>query len=229
MIVGAAIDPNDKSVYPAGDIQTTQPLSYLIRYENIGSVPTTCINVEDVLDPNLDEGTLIISAGGIYATSTRKIIWTDNVSLAPGETRGVSFIIYPKAGLAEGTQIRNKATIYFDYEPGLETNEVISKIIKVAPSLINVRVYPNPFKPYDGKADTGDYGTGIIFDNLTEDCTLKIFNLAGELVRELNGTGKVQWDAKNSSGKEVASGVYIYLITDKAGNKPAKGKFTIIR
>ena len=227
VIVGAAIDPNDKSVYPAGDIQATQPLSYLIHYENIGSVPTTFINVEDLLDSNLDEGTLIISGGGNYATSTRKLTWTDNVQLDPGETRGVSFMVYPKAGLPEGTQIKNKATIYFDYEPGLTTNEVVSSIIRFSPDLLNVRVYPNPYKLYDGNADTGD-SRGIIFDQLTQDATIRIFNIAGELVRELSGTGKISWDARNSSGKEVASGVYIYLVTGK-NCKNATGKVAIVR
>jgi hypothetical protein len=101
-------------------------------------------------------------------------------------------------------------------------------------TLNNIRIYPNPFKPYDGDPDTGipydgSANSGIIFDNLTENCTIKIFNLAGELVDELSGiTGKAQWDAKNKKGKEVASGVYIYLITDKDGRK-ATGKFAIVR
>ncbi|MBU1616015.1 putative Ig domain-containing protein [bacterium] len=99
----------------------------------------------------------------------------------------------------------------------------------VANDFSNVRVYPNPFKPYDGNDETGNYSRGIIFDQLTENAAIKIFNLAGELVNELSGTGEIRWDARNKEGKEVASGVYIYLVTDKAGNKPATGKFVIIR
>ena len=96
-----------------------------------------------------------------------------------------------------------------------------------APDLDSVIVYPNPFKPNDKVPETGDC-RGIIFDQLTENATLKIFNLAGELVYEKSGiTGKVQWNAKNESGKEVASGVYIYLITDSG--KKASGKLVIIR
>ncbi|MBU2552801.1 MAG: T9SS type A sorting domain-containing protein, partial [Proteobacteria bacterium] len=140
VIVGAAIDPNDKSVYPSGDIQKTEQLFYTIRYENIGSVPTTFIRIADVLDTNLDDKTLIISGGGQYSTTTRTIEWIDNLSLAPGSenTRAVSFTIYPKQGLAEDTQIKNKATIYFDYEPGLTTNEVVSRIKTKA----NISVFP---------------------------------------------------------------------------------------
>ncbi|MEW6608691.1 MAG: PEGA domain-containing protein [bacterium] len=103
----------------------------------------------------------------------------------------------------------------------------------ISSTLDTIRLYPNPYKPYDGDSDNGisydgSPNSGIVFDNLTQDATIRIFNLAGELVREENASGRWQWDAKNSSGKEVASGVYIYLITDPAGNK-ASGKFTIIR
>lgn len=72
--------------------------------------------------------------------------------------------------------------------------------------------------PETGKLYDGSLHSGIIFDNLTEGAEIKIFNLAGEFVCELKGTGKIPWDAKNESGKEVASGVYIYLVTDKTGN-----------
>ena len=99
--------------------------------------------------------------------------------------------------------------------------------------LNEIVVYPNPFKPNDGNDDTGkSYDgspfSGIVFANLSQDVTIKVFNLAGELVNELSGTGRIWWDAKNKEGKEVASGVYIYLVTDKNGQKTT-GKFTIIR
>ncbi|MBI4777400.1 chitobiase/beta-hexosaminidase C-terminal domain-containing protein, partial [Candidatus Desantisbacteria bacterium] len=92
----------------------------------------------------------------------------------------------------------------------------------IASNLSNIRVYPNPFN--DNSANSG-----ITIDQLSENVTIKIFNIAGELVDELSGiTGKAQWDAKNSSGEKVASGIYIYLAIDKDGRK-ATGKVAIIR
>ncbi|MFH0773882.1 MAG: DUF5050 domain-containing protein [bacterium] len=224
VIVGAAIDPNDKSVYPQGDIQGTGMLFYTIHYENVGSVPTTFIKVEDILDSNLDEGSLIIGDGGTYDTSTRKITWIDNVSLAPGSenTRAVSFTIYPKQGLGHGTEIKNKATIYFDFEPGLSTNEVVSRIIRFAGNNSSVYVYPNPYKKGDAKFG-GDY---IWFKDVTSEATIKVYTIAGELVDEIKVTANPQgWKI---SDKKIASGVYIYTVTGGGGGKSV-GKIGIVK
>ncbi|MBI4753794.1 T9SS type A sorting domain-containing protein, partial [Candidatus Desantisbacteria bacterium] len=92
----------------------------------------------------------------------------------------------------------------------------------IASNLSNIRVYPNPFN--DNSANSG-----ITIDQLSENVTIKIFNIAGELVDELSDiTGKAQWDTKNSSGEKVASGIYIYLIIDHVGNKKV-GKLAVVR
>lgn len=98
---------------------------------------------------------------------------------------------------------------------------VFALIGKRAPvNLDNVYVYPNPYKP--------DYGINYItFANLTSDAKIKIFNIAGELVDSFdnkNGDTEERWELP----KDIASGVYIYLVTDKNGNKKI-GKFAIIK
>jgi hypothetical protein len=81
--------------------------------------------------------------------------------------------------------------------------------------------------------DNGPQGRGMLFVGLTPRATIKIFDLAGEQVRELHeadGDGKMLWDGKNDDNKNVASGVYVYLVTnpDASGQK-AKGRCAIIR
>lgn len=99
-------------------------------------------------------------------------------------------------------------------------------------NLDSVVVYPNPYKPNSGQA-YGDslLGKGIVFSGLTERANIKIYTVAGELVRELDTTGVLAlWDAKNGSGASVASGVYIYLISDPDNSShKAKGKLAIIK
>ncbi|MEW5768658.1 MAG: T9SS type A sorting domain-containing protein [bacterium] len=92
----------------------------------------------------------------------------------------------------------------------------------IAKDLDDVVVYPNPFK---------SEGHNVIrFEMLTDDVTIRIYNIAGELVRieEDITTGYFDWDAKNDSGEKVVSGVYIYIITDDEG-RIKKGKLAIIR
>ncbi|HPP88394.1 MAG TPA: T9SS type A sorting domain-containing protein, partial [bacterium] len=90
-----------------------------------------------------------------------------------------------------------------------------------------VIVSPNPFVPNDGA------NSGIIFDNLPANAAaIKIFTLRGALVTEksLNNTTSnkyYQWDVKNDAGREVASGVYLFVVTSPSGTKT--GKFVIIR
>lgn len=109
-----------------------------------------------------------------------------------------------------------------------------------ASDLSNVVVFPNPFKPYDGMEITGTYDTGIIFTNLTPTADITIYTIAAEVVKkhEMDGfsdderEGKWKWDARNSDGDRVASGVYIFLVRDgnvQAGDDKFVGKLCIIR
>lgn len=109
-----------------------------------------------------------------------------------------------------------------------------------ADDLSNVVVFPNPFKPYDGKPETGSYETGIIFTNLTPTAEFFIYNIAAELVKKhkLEGItddekeGKWKWDVRNTDGERVASGVYVFLVKDeniKTGKDKFVGKLCIIR
>ena len=89
-------------------------------------------------------------------------------------------------------------------------------------NLDEIKVYPNPLR-----VDRG--GTQIDFSNLTLNATVKIFNLNGELIKKINSNDiSAIWDTRNSDGGPVASGTYIYVITNPQGEKKT-GKVAIIR
>jgi hypothetical protein len=89
--------------------------------------------------------------------------------------------------------------------------------------LAQARAFPNPW------AANQHGGVPITFDRLTQDATVKIFTLSAEWVKSLNaGPGETTWDLTNDAGEHVASGYYIYLITDPEGRK-TKGKVAIIK
>ncbi len=93
-------------------------------------------------------------------------------------------------------------------------------------NLDEVIVYPNPYEPVR-KAHTQ-----ITFDNLTGDVVVKIYKITGTLVAKIEANpttnGTVTWDVKNDFQKPVSSGTYIYLVTNRAGQK-AVGKIAIIK
>nr|HPG29337.1 hypothetical protein [bacterium] len=103
--------------------------------------------------------------------------------------------------------------------------------------LSSVIVYPNPFRPNDNNSMTGtEYSptiinSGVHISGLTGGNEIEIYTLTGERAAKFAtgaGQAKIVWDAKNSDGKKLASGLYLILIKDKNGNKTVK-KFTIIR
>ncbi len=89
--------------------------------------------------------------------------------------------------------------------------------------------YPNPFKPNSGLGHTN-----ITFCNLSPspEPTIKIFTITGRLVKKLSSDSNERdririWDVKNDEGKEVSSGLYIYLMDN--GVEKHTGKLVIIR
>ena len=75
--------------------------------------------------------------------------------------------------------------------------KAIAGIVLPSPDLIDLIVYPNPFEPGKGH-------TKVTFEALTEQATIRIFTLSGELVRkeELSFQYSWDWDGKNMNGEE---------------------------
>jgi hypothetical protein len=94
-----------------------------------------------------------------------------------------------------------------------------------------IRVVPNPFVVTSG-FDTSRDRHEIHFTRLPATCEIKIFTLAGELVKTINhpqepGLNFARWDLKTEFGSEVAYGVYLYHLESPAGIK--MGKIAIMR
>ncbi len=89
-------------------------------------------------------------------------------------------------------------------------------------SLDNTAVYPNPYK-------IGDPPNGVVFDHLPIGSTVRIYTIAGALVRTavLSGTTTWTWNVKNEAGNRCARGIYLYLIFAPDGEKTT-GKIAII-
>jgi hypothetical protein len=100
--------------------------------------------------------------------------------------------------------------------------ETAEKIDAVA-DLRETRVYPNPWR-------SDQHGAfPVTFDHLSEQADIRIFSLSGQIVREIStASGAATWDLMNASGDHVASGLYLYLVTNNRGDR-FRGKLAIIR
>ncbi len=96
--------------------------------------------------------------------------------------------------------------------------------VSVSNHLNAVRVFPNPWR-----ADRHPNNL-ITFDGMPAASTVKLFTVSGRAIKTLtaDSNGSASWDRKNSDGDRVASGVYLYLITDASGRE-AKGKLALIQ
>ena len=73
----------------------------------------------------------------------------------------------------------------------------------------------------------------IEFRNLPANCTIRIYTITGEFVKDLVHDGNINegivtWDLRNSSNLEIAPGLYIYHV-DGPGVGTFIGKFAIIK
>jgi hypothetical protein len=116
-------------------------------------------------------------------------------------------------------------------EAETEHLSIFALMTKSANAGDDIFAYPVPWRP---NADDPDrYGTesgGIIFSNLPNPSKIKIYNTAGELVKELSHTESdpaETWDGKTTSGRDAASGVYIYVV--EFGSAKKFGKLMVIR
>ncbi len=96
--------------------------------------------------------------------------------------------------------------------------------VELAPELGSIRAYPNPWR------SDRHSGVQITFDRLSANATVRIFTVSAQHVKTLetsNGTS-ITWDLTNDSGSPVASGIYLYLVTNNAGEKTS-GKLAVIK
>lgn len=105
----------------------------------------------------------------------------------------------------------------------------------------DVFVVPNPYIEGDfNYSFMGAAPEKLEFRNLPELATIKIYNIAGELVKTLrhgpdsygNLSGSIAWEQRTDSGLLVAPGLYIFVVqseTPGSEGSRSRGKFMIIR
>jgi uncharacterized repeat protein (TIGR01451 family) len=225
-VVSGSYDPNDKTVSPVGlgangDITATETdLTYLIRFQNTGNGPAVNIVVKDTLSPNVDINTFeMLSAshnynidilpGNILRWKFNNIMLADSGSNEPASHGYIQYRIKRNGNNAHGTQIKNTAYIYFDFNAPVITNTAINTIetitgIKSSSSTNDEwNVYPNP-------------STGVLYivnsSSVKEASQIQVINSIGQTVLEETITSNY----KNIDLSKINNGVYfVKIVSDK--------------
>lgn len=166
-IVVSSYDPNDKQVNPSGQIgnayAATEPeFVYTIRFQNTGTYNATNIRVRDSLSTWLNPTSFrIISSShpctasmtgqGIVDFNFNNINLPDVNSNEPGSHGFVKFAVKCNAQLENGGNVYNTSYIYFDFNPAIITNTVLTYTKPIITNIPNSKVIvreiaidPNP-------------------------------------------------------------------------------------
>jgi hypothetical protein len=114
-------------------------------------------------------------------------------------------------------------------DQGIEQKEDLDK----------VRVVPNPYIITNSmepavRNNTLNQRRRLMFTNVPEECTIKIFTMSGYLVDRIEvhndaDNGIVHWDMLTKENLEIAAGVYLYHIKSLKTGEEKLSKFAVIK
>ncbi len=140
--IRGSYDPNEK-VVDRDRVEVSPPghsLDYTIRFQNTGNFPATFIEILDTLENNLETSTFrMIDASHAYQVTfpdSNIVRWRfDNIELPDSltdENNSHGFIHYSiqtKENLPAETTIANRASIYFDFNTPVITEDAITQVL----------------------------------------------------------------------------------------------------
>ncbi len=247
--VVASYDPNFKEVHPKGTgaagliPHTDSVLEYMVHFQNTGTWPAENVVVVDTLDNNLDWESLrpVYSSSQCRVTltqsGTRRIatFTFNNINLPPKSTDEMlsngmfTYTIHMKPGLAVGAQIRNRASIYFDYNEPVVTNTTLNTLSTSGGGINNVNnvtatsansftIYPNP---------TNSAFSAVIASEMANTATMNITDITGRtlITKQIElqkGTQTVPVDVN-----KLSAGTY--LVTFHNGSITQTQKLVVIK
>ncbi|MCB9267441.1 MAG: T9SS type A sorting domain-containing protein [Lewinellaceae bacterium] len=224
-----AFDPNDKRGFTNGKvseelIEKETEIKYQIRFQNTGTDTAFTVVLIDTLSSHLDINTLRVGASShsfnLELLDSRILKWTfSDIRLVDSltneaESKGfVNFFIKPNANSLIGTEIRNLASIYFDFNEPITTNITLHTIGDLATGTsyalpgttdeFDFLIHPNP---------AGEYSI-ITLEKFLPNGVVMIYDVCQRLVKSLSFEGKTTTiDLKN-----FPNGIYFVAIRNKTG------------
>ncbi|MGE5315102.1 MAG: hypothetical protein ACM3Q4_10440 [Acidobacteriota bacterium] len=205
------------------------PVNFTITNTTSGK-RVKCI-VQDIDNSkSLTIGDTIRIVDGFKDESDFKLVWAVSYGRSFGvpvlPTTGDKFVVRTTKPFANGD--------FFSFK----TKEARTDVGVAKDSLSRISVVPNPYIASASWERRTLYSSGrgdrkIDFIHLPRQCTVRIYTVAGALVKTLHKDsgptdGALSWDLISDDGMEVAYGLYIYHV-DAPGIGEHIGKFAVVK
>ncbi|NCU06213.1 MAG: T9SS type A sorting domain-containing protein, partial [Chitinophagaceae bacterium] len=224
-LVQGSYDPNDKQESFAGRmplriIQDGAYINYMIRFQNTGNDTAFTVRLMDTLENKLDWGSFeMIGSSHKYTLTIKggnKLQWVFNDIKLPDSTTNltrsigfVAFRIKPKNTVATSDVIKNKASIYFDYNLPIVTNsadititnEIVTAVREIQNDEMKLQFGPNPSSGFSNLMITG---------KLKGKFELRIINSSGSVISHQTITRNSITETNNVpvNLEKFSSGIY---------------------
>jgi hypothetical protein len=241
-VVVGSFDPNEievspRGVGPMGFVHSSDTVfDYVIHFQNTGTWNASKIVVKDVLDANFNWESLKPGYSNhsytASMTNNGELSFTfKNINLPPannypiGSIGTICYSIHAKKNLPQGTQFKNSASIYFDYNAPVLTNTTVNtindavgikEIVKSKDGMMSI--FPNP---------------------ANENCTVKVVSeedaVAKISIYSMNGDLVSSNDTRFEKGENTFSFPVsslmpgLYLVRTVYNNKMHVCKLSVIR
>lgn len=223
--VVSSFDPNMKEAAPSGRgkegfIGKNTPMTYTIHFQNTGTAPARNITILDTLESDLvassfhmissTHNAVVYQEGKILRFRFNNIYLPDSGSDYYGSMGSVTFGILPVRDLPEGTEIKNRAAIYFDYNEPIITNYALNTIDNttsiqhISLGNLGATVYPNPANTL----------LNISVANNASISVTMLDMLGRTIANEQSQNGNISINTQN-----LAAGMYLLSIRDTEGNQ----------
>jgi hypothetical protein len=220
-------DPNAKRSLPEGKItESLKSIRYFIDFQNEGNDVARTVTVIDTINTKLPayEYKMVGSSHPYSMTiqpGTSIVKWVfENINLAPkttDEKASKGYIVFDaklRGDLKVGDSIRNKASIFFDYNDPVITNYAVVSMVKTdlpgsvqnIPNALNaLQVFPNPAQQ------------AFVFKNLeSAEQNLTIYDAKGALIGTIH---LKSFESKVIDIMQWTKGIYIVVNSEGRGMK----------
>lgn len=226
----SSFDPNFKEVSPKGNgpqgyiASKDSILSYVIHFQNEGTYFAQNISVVDTLDSDLDWSTLHPGySDHSYTTSVSEngviTFRFTNINLPWKSQYGdlmssgmIAYTVKRKRNLPQGTQFKNTAAIYFDYNAPVITNTTVNTLNDALASVDekvllddnDISLYPNP----------ANNSLNIEIDIKTENmkAQLNMIDINGQVLCKREISLEVGKNIVSHDTNELTSGIYFVQV-----------------